>query len=161
LRIGIDFSAIHGKTAPKRGGVSKIPRQRSCSEHLLLTCGFCMKTLPELYLYHDSDCSSCACQFLVRSFSREESIVSIGYIILGGGLQKCYVMLHRVGGWCEKDDFCVIYMNGPLDAEVGRLTMGCRQSVMTLNRKIRRRCSRHTDAYAVHRSQTDVVVAGM
>jgi len=30
------------------------------------------------------------------------------YITSVGGLEKCYIVLHRLGGWSKKYDFCVI-----------------------------------------------------
>jgi len=51
------------------------------------------QNLFEHYLNHDSDCVSFACQF-----SEGGDVVSNCYITLGGGLEKCYTVLQRVGG---------------------------------------------------------------
>jgi len=80
---------------------------------MLPTCGFSVRTLPKLYLYlyRNSDCDSFTHQFLLWSFF--VGGVSICYITLGNGSKKCYIVLHRVGVWSEKNDFCVIeYVNG-------------------------------------------------
>ena len=50
-----------------------------------------------IYLNHDSDCDRFACQFLARSFSGEMSFQFFKYNI-GGGLEKCYIVLRKVGG---------------------------------------------------------------
>jgi len=80
---------------------------------MLPSCGFSVRTLPKLYLYlyRNSDCDSFTHQFLVWSFF--VGGVSICYITLGDGSEKCYIVLHRVGVWYEKNDFCVTeYVNG-------------------------------------------------
>jgi len=69
--------------------------------HMLLTC--------RIYLNHDSDCDRFACQFLVWSrFGR--GIVSMCYITSVGGLEKCYIVLHRLGGWSKNTIFALYNM---------------------------------------------------
>ena len=82
------FSAIYVKTVPKQRGVSEIPHPcNSCCQPAAL----CTKTLPERYLYQDSDCDSYTCQFLVWSFLGGE-VFLVCYITLWGGLEKCYTV---------------------------------------------------------------------
>jgi len=59
--------------------------------HMLLTC--------RIYLNHDSDCGRFACKFLVRSFFGGGAVSIFLYNI--GGLEKCYIVLHRVGVWSK------------------------------------------------------------
>jgi len=74
------FSAIYVKTVPKQRGVSEIPHPcNSCCQPAAL----CTKTLPERYLYQNSDCDSYTCQFLVWSFLGGRSLFSLLYNIVG------------------------------------------------------------------------------
>jgi len=57
--------------------------------HMLLSC--------RIYPKPDSDCDHFACKFLVWVFFLLWGVVSVCYIHLGG-LEKCYIVLHRVGG---------------------------------------------------------------
>jgi len=69
--------------------------------HMLLTC--------RIYLNHDSDCDLFSCKFLVRSFFGVG--VECRFNLLcntGGGLGKCYVVLHRAGGWSKEYDYCIM-----------------------------------------------------
>jgi len=62
-----------------------------------------MKTLglPELYLSMTVTLTVLCVHFWGR-------VVSVCYITLAGGLEKCNVVLHRVGGWYKKTIFGVI-----------------------------------------------------
>ena len=68
--------------------------------HMLLTC--------RIYLNHDSDCDRFACQFLVRSFFGGKGCRFNLLYDIGGGLEKCYIVLCRGAGWSKKYNFCVI-----------------------------------------------------
>jgi len=73
--------------------------------HMLLTC--------RIYLNHDSDCDRFVRQFLVRSFFRG-GVVLLCYIALGGELEKCYIVLHKVNWWFKNTIFALYnnYVNG-------------------------------------------------
>jgi len=73
--------------------------------HMLLIC--------RIYLNHDSDCDRFVRQFLVLSFFRG-GVVLLCYIALGGELEKCYIVLHKVDGWSKNTIFALYtnYMNG-------------------------------------------------
>jgi len=66
-------------------------------EQLLLTC--------HIYMNHDSDCDHFACQFLAQSFFGWEGCRFSLLYNIGCGLEKCYIMLHRVGGWPQNTIF--------------------------------------------------------
>jgi len=66
-------------------------------EQLLLTC--------HIYMNHDSDCDHFACQFLAQSFFGWEGCRFSLLYNIGCGLEKCYIMLHRVGGWPKNTIF--------------------------------------------------------
>jgi len=64
--------------------------------HILLTC--------RSYLNNDSDCDCFACQFLVQSFFWGRGHFNLLYNI-GGGLEKSYIVLHRMGKWSKNTIF--------------------------------------------------------
>jgi len=72
-----------------------------------------MNTLPELYLYDDSDCDSFAYRFLVRSFSAGVVTVYHRPITSKRWILKCYIVLHRVCGWSEKTILRYIMWTAP------------------------------------------------
>ena len=69
--------------------------------HILLTC--------RSYLNNDSDCDCFACQFLVQSFFWGRGHFNLLYNI-GGGLEKSYIVLHRMGKWSKNTIFALYNM---------------------------------------------------
>ena len=68
--------------------------------HMLVIC--------RIYLNHDSDCGRFECLFLVRSFFGKCRFNLLHNI--GGVLEKCYIMLHMVGGWSKNTIFALYNM---------------------------------------------------
>ena len=105
---------------------------------MLLTC--------RIYLNHDSDF---VCQFLVRSFFRG-GVVLLCYIALGGELEKCYIVLHKVDGWSKNTMFALYnnYVNGlKRRSSQSVLSVSAQLTVMT---NTDRQTDRHTNTLTDH-----------